>query len=79
MKNFVLIDGSYFIFFRYYALVKWWKISKKEPQENFQECLEFIEKYGFKCPLGVKGRNSDNRLYKEKTRRYIHRVFVDRC
>ena len=27
---------------------------------------EFIKKYGFKCPLGVKGRNSDNKLYKEK-------------
>lgn len=27
---------------------------------------EFIQKYGFKCPTGVKGRNSDNKLYKEK-------------
>jgi len=27
---------------------------------------EFIAKYGHKCPLGVKGRNSDNRLYREK-------------
>lgn len=27
---------------------------------------EFVTKYGFKCPLGVKGRNSDNKLYKEK-------------
>ena len=45
MKNFVLIDGSYFIFFRYYALVQWWKVAKKEPQENFQECPEFIEKF----------------------------------
>ena len=27
---------------------------------------EFIDKYGFKCPIGVRGRNSDNRLYKEK-------------
>jgi GDP-D-mannose 3', 5'-epimerase len=27
---------------------------------------EFEKKYGHKCPLGVKGRNSDNRLYKEK-------------
>jgi nucleoside-diphosphate-sugar epimerase len=26
---------------------------------------EFIKKYGFKCPLGVKGRNSDNKLYRE--------------
>ena len=27
---------------------------------------EFKDKYGFKCPVGVKGRNSDNKLYKEK-------------
>lgn len=27
---------------------------------------EFITKYGFTCPLGVRGRNSDNKLYKEK-------------
>ena len=26
---------------------------------------EFIDKYGFTCPLGVKGRNSHNKLYKE--------------
>jgi nucleoside-diphosphate-sugar epimerase len=26
----------------------------------------FIEKYGFKCPTGVRGRNSDNCLYREK-------------
>ena len=27
---------------------------------------EFKAKYGFKCPTGVRGRNSDNKLYKEK-------------
>ena len=27
---------------------------------------EFIEKYGFKCPVGVRGRNSDNKLYRER-------------
>ena len=27
---------------------------------------EFSEKYGFKCPVGVRGRNSDNNLYFEK-------------
>lgn len=26
----------------------------------------FVEKYGFKCPLGVRGRNSDNKLYKKE-------------
>lgn len=27
---------------------------------------EFQLKYGFKCPVGVRGRNSDNKLYKSK-------------
>jgi 5'-3' exonuclease len=45
MPNFIMIDGSYFIFFRYYALVQWWKVARKEPQENFQDCPEFIEKF----------------------------------
>ncbi len=27
---------------------------------------DFKTKYGFKCPVGVRGRNSDNKLYKEK-------------
>ena len=27
---------------------------------------EFVKKYGYKCPLGVKGRNSDNKLFFEK-------------
>jgi nucleoside-diphosphate-sugar epimerase len=27
---------------------------------------EFKAKYGLKCPVGVRGRNSDNKLYKEK-------------
>ena len=26
---------------------------------------EFKSKYGFKCPVGVRGRNSDNKLYKK--------------
>jgi nucleoside-diphosphate-sugar epimerase len=27
---------------------------------------KFKQKYGFECPVGVRGRNSDNKLYKEK-------------
>ena len=27
---------------------------------------DFVSKYGFTCPLGVKGRNSHNALYREK-------------
>jgi 5'-3' exonuclease len=28
--NWILIDGSYFIFYRYYALINWFKLAKKE-------------------------------------------------
>lgn len=27
---------------------------------------EFFEKYGFKCPIGVRGRNSDNSMFKKE-------------
>jgi GDP-D-mannose 3',5'-epimerase len=27
---------------------------------------EFLDKYGFACPTGVRGRNSDNRLFRSK-------------
>ena len=27
---------------------------------------EFKSKYGFNCPVGVRGRNSDNKLFKKE-------------
>jgi nucleoside-diphosphate-sugar epimerase len=41
-------------------------ISEKDIKITNIEGEEFVQKYGFKCPLGVKGRNSDNKLYREK-------------
>jgi GDP-D-mannose 3',5'-epimerase len=40
--------------------------SNKDIIINNIEGEEFKNKYGFKCPVGVRGRNSDNKLYKEK-------------
>lgn len=43
-NEFILIDGSYFIFYRYYALVQWWSISKQEPPlENPSENERFVD------------------------------------
>jgi nucleoside-diphosphate-sugar epimerase len=42
------------------------KISGKNVTVKNLYGMEFIDKYGYKCPLGVKGRNSDNKLYREK-------------
>ena len=41
-------------------------ISGKNLSIKNLEGEEFKKKYGFNCPLGVKGRNSDNKLYREK-------------
>lgn len=41
-------------------------ISKKKIQIKNIAGSEFVEKYGFKCPVGVRGRNSDNSLFQEK-------------
>jgi nucleoside-diphosphate-sugar epimerase len=42
------------------------KSSNKDIIINNIEGEKFKNKYGFKCPVGVRGRNSDNRLYKEQ-------------
>tara|TARA_A100001015_G_scaffold267167_1_gene316973 strand:- start:679 stop:1578 length:900 start_codon:yes stop_codon:yes gene_type:complete len=45
-KTFILIDASYFIFYRFHALVQWWKFAKKdEPLGNPSENQEFITKF----------------------------------
>jgi GDP-D-mannose 3',5'-epimerase len=41
-------------------------ISGKDLHVKNIEGKEFEGKYGFKCPVGVRGRNSDNTLIKEK-------------
>ena len=41
-------------------------LSEKEITINNLDGQDFLDKYGFPCPLGVKGRNSHNKLFKEK-------------
>ena len=44
--NLLLIDMSYFIFYRYYAICAWWKNAKPEiPLDLPEENIEFIEKF----------------------------------
>lgn len=38
---------------------------------------EFLNKYGYPCPLGVKGRNSDNRLFRDKIGKNINSPLSD--
>ena len=46
MPNFILIDGSYYIFYRFFALLNWWKLARKdEPLDNPSENEEFRKKF----------------------------------
>ena len=52
MINCLFIDTSYFIFYRYYAILNWFKMSdrlKEIDHENIAENDEFIEKFKKKC------------------------------
>lgn len=47
VNNYILIDTSYFIFYRYYALLNWWKMAKKDEPQLLDPFLsqEFVEKF----------------------------------
>ena len=46
MPNFLLIDASYFCFYRYYAIYQWFKLAKSEEiLNNPIENNIFIEKF----------------------------------
>jgi 5'-3' exonuclease len=63
---FILIDGSYFCFYRYYSLLKWWKIAfPLEPLENPLENPIFVEKYKKTFIECVK--NLPNKLINDKS------------
>ncbi len=53
------------------------KISGKNIQFKNLYGEEFYAKYGYKCPLGVKGRNSDNSLYKSKIGWSVSQPLID--
>jgi len=45
-RTYILIDGSYYIFYRFYALIQWWKVSHpEEPLGIPINNLEFVEKF----------------------------------
>ena len=45
--NYLLLDTSYIIFYRYFALMQWWKLANKDVElsENPFENNEFVEKF----------------------------------
>jgi GDP-D-mannose 3',5'-epimerase len=52
-------------------------ISGKNLSINNIEGKDFFEKYGFQCPIGVMGRNSDNALYEQKMHWKVSKPLIE--
>ena len=52
-------------------------ISNKKININNLDGQKFYDKYGFNCPVGVRGRNSDNKLFKEKIGWEVNRPLLE--
>lgn len=68
--NYILIDGSYFIFFRYYALCVWYKLRKQpdDPEAPY-ESETFMEK--FRETFVQKIEEMDSMLGLEQSIKYV--------
>lgn len=47
-KTYILVDGSYYVFYRFFALVNWWRLSHKddhEPIKDLDKNEEFVLKF----------------------------------
>jgi 5'-3' exonuclease len=50
MENptFIFVDGSYYCFYRYYAIIQWWKTTHSDDLstlDNPIDCLELVDKF----------------------------------
>ena len=45
LKKTIFIDGSYFIFYRFYATQTWYKLHNSESYKDFLSDEVFYEKY----------------------------------
>lgn len=61
MSNFILIDGSYFVFYRFFAVKQWFKLSHPEEKtENDGLHPDFIDK--FKTTFDIKLKEISKKL-----------------
>ena len=44
-KPIVLIDSSYYVFYRYFATFKWFKMQKREINDDYNNFFEYYSKH----------------------------------
>ena len=82
MTNYIILDGSYYCFYRYHALKQWWGLARKDDvlQEHEDEFLEkyrdvFVSKL-LELPKTLKLKNFTFILGKDCPRKDIWRMQV---
>lgn len=69
-KVFILVDTSYWIFYRYFAILQWWKHAK--PDDNlFEEPYnneEFLEKFIKTFTESLEGFKKKQKLHKQRSK-----------
>jgi 5'-3' exonuclease len=67
-KIFILVDTSYWIFYRYYAISQWWGHSNPEtPLTNPYENTEFVEKFMKTFNTSLEGFKKKQKIHKKTT------------
>ena len=67
---FILVDTSYWIFYRYFAILQWWKHAKPEDHlfENPYENEEFVEKFIKTFVESLEGFKKKQKLHKQRSK-----------
>jgi DNA polymerase I len=59
MSSYTIVDGSYFCFYRYYALVNWWRLSHQDGETHIDN-LEFFNKFKKLCKEYIQKKFKDS-------------------
>ena len=67
---FILVDTSYWIFYRYFAIMQWWKHAKPDDHlfENPYENEEFVEKFIKTFVESLEGFKKKQKLHKQRSK-----------
>jgi len=77
-KIFILVDTSYWIFYRYYAILQWWNHAKtKQPlPENHIENEEFLEKFTKTFLESLELFKKKQKLHKQRNKSALNTTII---
>ncbi len=69
-RVFILVDTSYWIFYRYFAIMQWWKHAKPDDHlfDHPYENAEFVEKFVKTFTESIEGFKKKQKLHKQRSK-----------